>query len=626
MYLHSATSPPLPTTMARIESGELPRHDVLQILGAPVGREGPEYNAVLQQRVDRQDTVFHRLVHDDMPMQVAFLLLRSCVQFQFDYLLRMVAPNLVEEFAAKFDRKLFKYTAEILNLEFSATNPIAAEHKAAIHQLRLPLSKGGCGLRKTMDIRHIAYLAAHVGVVRDDPTGWTAISDQHRNTSAKVLHDITECVTRARELILGVIPGDGIPNPSEFHARQTAALENVLVSLKDGTTAINFADFLEFYEKGGEHDDPGMIHLQTTLTRLATKSRTFAFRHSESALINAMSSPVKRAYHAHLTSISNPLANRWLQVIPSQSKLQMANATFESAMRTLMHLPARAKPLIHCPCEKAGDTGKYLTDPLHGLSCRWNGRQTIGRHNQVVDALALGLRRCGATPVVEPAGYDAETDRQPDIFVILNGEPTFIDVGIVHASAPSHQHYKPLGAADAYGNLKRRKYEQTAMDNDATFKPFILETSGAYGNSAKALVGDILELATTSALAFSPEEIVDDLLDSVAIAIQIGNFMATTRARERSIQDCFRNHYRPSVAQQTLMMQERSRSNQSSAHASVPAPPPPPARVSASAIRSLPQAIVDVDAPEPDGIEVDYDFDTPDIEVRSLTLVDPQVG
>ena len=101
----------------------------------------------------------------------------------------------------------------------------------------------------------------------------------------------------------------------------------------------------------------------------------------------------------------------------------------------------------------------------------------------------------------------------------------------------------------------------------------------------------------TSVLAFSPDEIVDELLDSIAIAIQVGNFMATARARERSIQDCFRNRYRPSVAQQT-MMQKRSRSNQSSAHASVLAPPPPPpARVSASAIRSPPQAIVDVDAP-----------------------------
>ena len=205
---------------------------------------------------------------------------------------------------------------------------------------------------------------------------------------------------------------------------------------------------------------------------------------------------------------------------------------------------------------------------------------------------------------------------------MLNGEPTFIDVGIVHASAPSHQRLRPLGAVEAYGNTKRRKYENTAMENDATFKPFILETNGAYGDSAKALIGDILELAVTSALAFSPDEIVDELLDSIAIAIQVGNFMATARARERSIQDCFRNRYRPSVAQQS-MMQERSRSNPSTAHASMSAPPPPP-RGPASALRS-PRAIVDVDAPGPDGIDVDYDIDTSDIEIRPLALVDPQV-
>jgi len=36
--------------------------------------------------------------------------------------------------------------------------------------------------------------------------------------------------------------------------------------------------------------------------------------------------------------------------------------------------------------------------------------------------------------------------------------------------------------ADNYDKHKVRKYEQVAMENDAAIKPFIVETTGAYGH------------------------------------------------------------------------------------------------------------------------------------------------
>jgi hypothetical protein len=101
-------------------------------------------------------------------------------------------------------------------------------------------------------------------------------------------------------------------------------------------------------------------------------------------------------------------------------------------------------------------------DPLHGLSCRQTGGRLIMRHNAVADAVVTALRKCGISPEVEPAGYDASDNRRPDIFAVINGRPTFIDVGIVHPSAPSHRSKKPLAAAEFYVKQKVDKYRQLA--------------------------------------------------------------------------------------------------------------------------------------------------------------------
>jgi hypothetical protein len=170
------------------------------------------------------------------------------------------------------------------------------------------------------------------------------------------------------------------------------------------------------------------------------------------------------------------------------------------------------------------------------------------RHNDVSASLGKAMRKSGVVPEMEPAGYYSHDDRRPDIFAVLNGRATFIDVGIVHPAAPCNRNKKPLAAAEAYVNVKVNKYRRLAEDNDAAIVPFIVETGGGYTEQAKHVIDDIIAHAQEHAVAFTPESIREELLDSIAIAIQRGNAMAMRRCREYSCIDRQRRS-RPSSAQ-----------------------------------------------------------------------------
>lgn len=185
------------------------------------------------------------------------------------------------------------------------------------------------------------------------------------------------------------------------------------------------------------------------------------------------------------------------------------------------------------------------------------------RHNAIVDSLATAMRKCGVTPEVEPAGYCERDNRRPDVFAVLNGRPTFIDVGVVHPSAPSHRNKKPFAAAESYVKQKVDKYRELAERNDAVIIPFIVETGGGYTDQAKYVVDDIVAHAHDHAAAFTAESIRDELMDTIAIAIQRGNAMAMRRCRENTLIDRQRRS-RPSGLQRRRIRARRWRLDRNS--------------------------------------------------------------
>ena len=133
---------------------------------------------------------------------------------------------------------------------------------------------------------------------------------------------------------------------------------------------------------------------------------------------------------------------------------------------------------------------------------------------------------------MEASGHDDETNKRPDIFAVINGVPTYIDVGVVHPSAKSYRTLLPGAVADRYGAMKIAKYRTLAEERDGVILPFIVESSGGYGQHALNLLADIRQCAGEHAAIASPKDVVNRFLDAVAIGIQRGNALAVRRSVE----------------------------------------------------------------------------------------------
>ena len=166
----------------------------------------------------------------------------------------------------------------------------------------------------------------------------------------------------------------------------------------------------------------------------------------------------------HMSTLTRPFAGRWLQVIPTDKTTTMPDGQFTSAARIRLYLPASAAIAEHCSCDRfTNEPGAYAIDPIHALSCqRTSGREITERHGNVVDPVATGFRECGVHVHVEASGHDDETNKRPDIFAVINGVPTYIDVGVVHPSAKSYRRLLPGEVADKYGAAKIAKYKTLA--------------------------------------------------------------------------------------------------------------------------------------------------------------------
>ena len=539
IYLHSDTAPPPEPVRHRLETNVIPRSDVITAVGVPVGAVNADYHSVLQRRIKRSRLVLDRLGDSRLSKQNAFLLLRMCAQSQFDYWLRTVAPDIVAPHAREFDSLVLGRAMDILGLHDIRSGEGPAQ-KLALEQLYLPIAKSGCGLRRTVDISHIAYLSAHIGAIRDNPARWKELSERYPLSYASLLQVLTRCIEEARRRILAV-PDD----PPDCRDKQTRAMDKILIPWPpDGShTTIDFASLLRFYDMNSEHNTLGMYHLQTSLTRLANNARFVAFRHSSSPLINELSPSLRVGYEAHMTSLENKGAGRWLYVVPKERRFALTNSDYMCAIRTRLYLQGHTLPLTHCNCQAFQDRdGAYADDPLHALSCiRTRGRQITRRHNMVVEAIANAIRQCGTPVEVEETGYDHDKNRRPDIFAMINNIPTFIDVGIVHPSAKSYRREKRrLEIARRYEQGKIRKYTDIAMDNNGVIIPFIIESNGGFGETAGYVTADVAALANQDALAFVPSEIVKDMLDGIAVAVQKGNALAIRRSLEVSMSEKWR--------------------------------------------------------------------------------------
>jgi hypothetical protein len=199
--------------------------------------------------------------------------------------------------------------------------------------------------------------------------------------------------------------------------------------------------------------------------------------------------------------------------------------------------PYRTLPPPHCA--SCGKDNALRLDPWHHLSCdAHRGREITLRHNAVVQALFHHADHAGAAACKEPQGYSSEDGRRPDLHIVIPRASLLTDVVVSHPLAPSHiatAATRTLAVAKRAAAFKTSKYKQLAAAQSTTFIPFAVETTGGISSDALKVI-EQLSLASQEHLTLpSRHPFANDVLSSIAIAIQRGNAAAIYAGYTRAV-------------------------------------------------------------------------------------------
>jgi hypothetical protein len=236
-----------------------------------------------------------------------------------------------------------------------------------------------------------------------------------------------------------------------------------------------------------------------------------------------------------LRAISAPRAWTWKVVAPTSRELELSDVDYRIAVRLNLGLEpidgAAALPTI-CPlCKDNANTWSIRADPWHFLSCKSLRHAEVNvRHDDVNKALYRCALMMGLTARLEPAGLDPKSDKRPDLLLTLPGRHIITDVAIVHPLAPgkvrSMKSHNTLSDARTKEVVKRKHYADLVDFRHYQLHPFVMETCGGMGPAAENFIDTMAEAGEAHLRMWAKEDIVRELLHSVAIAVQRGGAMA----------------------------------------------------------------------------------------------------
>ena len=179
-------------------------------------------------------------------------------------------------------------------------------------------------------------------------------------------------------------------------------------------------------------------------------------------------------------------------------------------------------------------------DKWHFLSCcRLHKGEINVRHDSVSRALYRSALMMGLPARLEPTGLDPTSDLRPDLLLSLPGRNILIDVAVVHPLAAGKvrdaRSHTVLGSARREEGTKRRKYKDLVALRHYQALPFVMETCGGMGRAAERLVDIMAEAGEAHLRMWPKEDVVRELLHSVAIAVQRGGALSYLHGYERAL-------------------------------------------------------------------------------------------
>ena len=160
---------------------------------------------------------------------------------------------------------------------------------------------------------------------------------------------------------------------------------------------------------------------------------------------------------------------------------------------------------------------------------RLRRRAVTQRHDSIAFFLRNFLCQAGAPAEIEPRLMDNSRTR-PDLSYILPRDFTqtlfLLDVSIVHPTAQSvlPLALRPLAASHLRARQKTLKYQALAQKENATFIPFILESTGAFWRTVPQTLLQIADHCCNGDFeGLSPREVKRYLSRAIAVLLQRGN-------------------------------------------------------------------------------------------------------
>ena len=249
-------------------------------------------------------------------------------------------------------------------------------------------------------------------------------------------------------------------------------------------------------------EDSGIASAMSTWTRLATSSKDLSFTPSPPSKLQRvwddqcckiqvetlLDVATDHVVRARLLAACSPGSGDWLDALPLSSVgLKLDNATIRIAAGLRLGAPI-VQPHV-CVC---GST--VTVDGHHGLSCR-RGSGRHARHNQLNDLLCRAFISTGTLATREPHSLCTSGGKRPDGVTQMpwkRGRCLAWDATCPNTFAASYVRASSTlagSAASAAELNKNAKYADIIAGVD--FVPFVIETSGVWGEQALVLVTEV---------------------------------------------------------------------------------------------------------------------------------------
>ena len=456
------------------------------------------------QAVDQSSAAFfRRLQLEPLNVQSAMIVLRQCGVPQMNYSLRCMPPSCIAQQAAAFDDLVIGAAQSKLLLH--ADEMCKAE---TLERLRAPLRHGGFGLTSALSTSPAAFLGSMAAVAAGGAPVFLPYSQP-------------DCPLPSTSLLYGWLED----SMQKVRAHQLAP--------QLPATAATF--FQHFPPRLPSSRDLSAFVLQRELSSQATSN---TYKASLQRTKELGKTDGGRAL-AHLVAVSAPRAWAWKSVAPTSKELELTDTQYRLAARLNLDLqPMEGAAALSDDCSLCGRSNAIRNDPWHYLSCKKLSRGEITvRHDDVGrtlhrNALALGLKA-----QLEPKGLQADSNLRPDLLISLPGRTILTDVAVCHPLAPGAVKRRggKLAKARTAEQQKKRKYAKLASQRRYEMLPFAVETSGGFAPAAVQLMHAMALAAAQTFQLWTHAAIIQQLVGSVAIAVQRGTAMSYLDGYERSV-------------------------------------------------------------------------------------------